>query len=518
MTEKKSVSRRDFMQKTGAAAGAVAAAGTFAHPAIGSAIKGANDRINFAILGAGGRATSAHVRHLSDFKREGKAVDIIGVCDVWDGSKDVKDVWIPVNGERIVVGRGLYPVAEFCGLKHESPLVTKDYRKILASKDVDAVVIGTPDHWHAKMAIDAMEAGKDVYCEKPMCHTIDEAKRITDTQARTKQIFTVGVQSTAQPIWKMAYDAVSSGQIGHVMQVQTSYYRNSDVGQWRYYPLLSEMTPSTVDWKMFLGTEFGLAPDQPFDRAKYAQWRCYWDFGGGMYTDLFVHQLTHMLMATGIRFPKRVVGGGGLYLEYDGRDVPDVATVVADYDEGCQMIVTATMANNTPLPETIRGHTGTIAFEGGDSFRITPQVLASKPAPPGQKQGSPGPLVKATLKAGGEPDTRALWEHFVECLRSRNTETLCPAELGYAAIATVNLGVDSYRYGKAYFFDKATGKVSDADESWAKKWEKLSKERGKPQQIAGWKADALEGSTLVPPDYQKLEGDWVNGQDPAKKV
>ncbi|WP_435011046.1 Gfo/Idh/MocA family oxidoreductase [Tundrisphaera lichenicola] len=517
MTEKKTVSRRDFMQTTGAATGALVTAGAFAHPAIGS-IKGANERINFAVLGAGGRATSAHVRHLTDMKAEGKAVDIIGICDVWDGSKDVKDVRIKVSGNWVTVGRGLYPVAEFCGLKTDDKLVTKDYRKILASKDVDAVVIGTPDHWHAKMAIEAMESGKDVYCEKPMCHTIDEAKQITDTQAKTKQIFTVGVQSTAHPIWKMANDAITSGKIGHVMQVQTSYYRNSDVGQWRYYPLLESMNPKTVDWKMFLGTEFGLAPDQPFNRAKYAQWRCYWDFGGGMYTDLFVHQLTHMLQATGIRFPRRVVGGGGLYLEYDGRDVPDVATVVADYDEGCQVIVTATMANNTPLPEVIRGHTGTIAFENGDSYRLTPQELASKPAPPSFKKGDSGPLVTTPFNAGGDADTRALWDHFIECLRSRNTETLCPAETGYAAIATVNLGVDSYRQGKAYFFDKETGKVSEADDSWAKKWEKVSHERGKPNQVMGWKADPLEGSVLVPPAYQKLEGDWVDGQDPAKKA
>ena len=142
------------------------------------------------------------------------------------------------------------------------------------------------------------------------------------------------------------------------MQGQTSYYRNSDVGQWRYYTLTKDMNPKTVDWKMFLGTEYGLAPDQPFDRAKYGQWRCYWDFGGGMYTDLFVHQLTHLIQAMGVRFPRRVVGAGGLYLEYDGRDVPDVATVVADYDEGCQVLISATMCNETQLGEIIRGHTG----------------------------------------------------------------------------------------------------------------------------------------------------------------
>ena len=148
----------------------------------------------------------------------------------------------------------------------------------------------------------------------------------------------------------MANQLITEGKIGHVMQGQTSYYRNSNEGQWRYYPLTKDMTPKTVDWKMFLGTEFGLAPDQPFNRARYAQWRCYWDFGGGMYTDLFVHQLTHLILAMGVRFPRRVVGAGGLYLEYDGRDVPDVATVVADYDEGCQVLISATMCNDVQLP------------------------------------------------------------------------------------------------------------------------------------------------------------------------
>ncbi len=142
-----------------------------------------------------------------------------------------------------------------------------------------------------------------------------------------------------------------------------------------------------------------------------------------------------------------------------------------------------------PLAEVIRGHTGTIAFDGGKRFRITPQKLDSKPAPPGQQAGRGRSARQGRTSSRRRQDTRALWDHYIECLRSRNTETLCPAETGYAAIATVNLGVDSYRYGKAYFFDKATGKVSDADESWAKKWEKVSHERGKPEQIMGWKAD-----------------------------
>jgi predicted dehydrogenase len=478
------------------------ATGAIAHPAIG-AVKGANERLNFAILGPGGRA-QAHIGHLLNMKKEGKLVDIIGVADVWDGNKKV--------------GRGLYPSAEKCGLDiNDKSKVTKDYRKLLENKDIDAVVIATPDHWHATMAIQAMESGKDVYCEKPMCHTIDEARRITETQAKTKQIMTVGVQSTASPIWKMANDVITSGKIGKIMQAQTSYYRNSDVGQWRYYALTEDMNPKTVDWKMFLGTDQGLAPDQPFDRARYAQWRCYWDFGGGMYTDLFVHQLTHLIQAVGVRFPKRVVGAGGLYLEFDGRDVPDVATVVADYDEGCQIIISATMCNDVQLGEVIRGKTGTIKFEGEKAFRIIPQGKTNAPAKPGENKGEGGELVTSPFDSSRDGDTRALWNHFIECVRSRNPETLCPAETGYAAIATVNLGVDSYRYGKAYFFDKANGKVSEADDSWAKRGEKNSHERGKPTHVQGWKADTLYGSTVKAPEYQKLEGPWIGGNDPHAK-
>ncbi len=394
MRESPKVSRRGFIETAGVATGAMMSAGAFPHPAVGS-VKGANDKINIAVLGPGGRAQE-HLRILLKMKKkESKPVDIIGLCDVWDGNKEA--------------GRGLYYSAEKCGLEAEGKdkdRITKDYRKILENKDVDVVLIATPDHWHAKMSIDAMEAGKDVYCEKPMTHTIDEARKVAETTKRTKQVFTVGVQSTADPRWRMANQMITEGKIGHVMQGQTSYYRNSSEGQWRYYKLTDDMTPKTVDWKMFLGTEFGLAPDQPFNRASYAQWRCYWDFGGGMYTDLFVHQLTHLILAMGVRLPRRVVGAGGLYLEYDGRDVPDVATVVADYDEGCQVLISATMCNDVQLPEVIRGHNATLMFEpkADEGFRIVPQVFRRRSRPSGRQPWRGGEKFKP--QQPGE-DTRA---------------------------------------------------------------------------------------------------------------
>src|SRR5262249_22676198 len=150
MTEKNSVTRRGFLESAGLATGAVMASGTFAHPAIG-AVKGANEKVNFAILGPGGRA-QAHIGVLLGMKREGKNVDILGVCDVWDGG--------PTKFNREGKGieeRGLFPSAKRCGLDtDDKKSVTKDYRRLLERKDIDAVVIATPDHWHGKMAVDAM--------------------------------------------------------------------------------------------------------------------------------------------------------------------------------------------------------------------------------------------------------------------------------------------------------------------------------------------------------------------------
>src|SRR5207302_1079830 len=153
--------------------------------------------------------------------------------------------------------------------------VTKDYRKVLDLKEVDIVCIGTPDHWHAKISIDAAAAGKDVYCEKPMTRTIDEAHAVVDAMRKHNRVMTVGVQSMADPTWRKAHEYIAKGKIGHVAQAQTSYYRNSLVGQWRYYRLFKDMNPSTVDWRMFLGHDFHvqegvpLGPEVPFDRAKF---------------------------------------------------------------------------------------------------------------------------------------------------------------------------------------------------------------------------------------------------------
>jgi predicted dehydrogenase len=500
------VHRRDFLKTT-----AVGATALTLTAASASRVRGANEDLRVAFLGVGGRC-QAHLEIINKLHKENKGARPVAVCDVWNGNKDPK------------INRGLFPSAEKVGLRPElSADVTKDYRTLLDRKDVDVVCVATPDHWHAKMSIDAAKAGKDVYCEKPMTKTIDEAQAVVDAMQKYNRVMSVGVQSMADPTWATAYELIKNGKIGHVAQAQTSYYRNSDVGQWRYYKLSKDMTPETVDWDMFLGHSFHifegvpLGPKIPFDRAVYGQWRCYWPFGGGMFTDLFVHQTTHMIRAMGVLYPARVVGAGGLYLEYDGRDVPDVATIVADYDEGCQLAVTATMIAAYPIEEVIRGHLGAIKFvkNGFELFKETPKGSPGIPAR--LEKSIPGEFVDCHPPTGRNADTEALWIDFLNCVHSRKRETLSTPELGAAAFTTVSLGVNSYRKGQVMYWDKEGRKATLADATWAERWEKRSKERGKPNQIIGWNAGDT-GSLLHPEAYQKLEGPWRNGKDPANGI
>jgi predicted dehydrogenase len=504
--------RRGFL---GTSAVAVGASALTLNARSYAAVPGANEAIRVGFIGVGGRCQQ-HIDVVLKMQKEGKPVRPVAVCDVWDGQ----------SVEKLIKGRGLYPSADKCGLKHDDKdHVTKDYRKLLELKDVDVACIATPDHWHARQTIDAMEAGKHVYCEKPMTRTIAEGQAVVDAWKKTGKVMSVGVQSMADPIWAKANEYVKAGKIGHVLQAQTRYYRNSDVGQWRYYPLTKEMSPKTIDWEMFLGHKFdvngvklGPTPkDQPFDRAVWGQWRCYWPFGGGMFTDLFVHQVTHLIAAMGVRYPRRVVGGGGIYLEYDGRDVPDTAMVCADYDEGCQMFVTASMCNDYPIDECIRGKTGTIKFipQSGDlmkGFELIPQSTGVARGP-GDGGNAKGEMV--TVDIDPKTDlTYKLWENYLACVAKGEQGTLSTPELGAAAFTTVNMGVLSHRTDKVLYWDKAARKPVDADGTFSASWEKRSKERGKPNQVAGWSAGDT-GSSVKPPAYQKLEGPWIDGKDPA---
>jgi predicted dehydrogenase len=478
------------MKNSAAATAAAAVVAPTVLNAQSAPARSSNGRLRIGFIGVGGRAQT-HLASAIKLQNEGK-IEIAAVCDVFNRYREESAGTVERGTRR-------------------KPKIASDYRDILSDASIDAVCISTPDHWHAKQTLDAFKAGKHVYCEKPMTHSVAEAIDVYKTWKESGLVMQVGVQSTSLPVWKDAQRRICDGQLGKVVMYQTSYFRNSDVGQWRYYELTADMTPKNIDWAMFLGTEHSLAPDMPFDRAKFAQWRCYWPFGAGMFTDLFVHRTTSMLSATGLRFPGRVVGAGGIYLEYDGRDVPDVATVVADFPEGVQGLVTATMCcEYTPVPQVIRGHHGSFVFGNGEGFDGYDFVAERSPVTHDSK-------IKDERIAVGQIENTSLahFENFCDAAIAGKPDAVnCSPELGAAAMVIVKLGSESYRQGKAFHFDRDTMMVKDADGSWAQGWEQMSQARREPKHVPGWKAGDT-GCVLYPKEYQKLAGPWTGGIDPA---
>ncbi|MEC8391069.1 MAG: Gfo/Idh/MocA family oxidoreductase [Planctomycetota bacterium] len=482
--------RRDFIKRSAATVAASTTTGVLGLQAKAQTVSATPAKLRIGFIGPGGRGFNAHVKNLCKLQKEGQPIELVAVCDVYNKHRQ----------------RAAEHIEKQTGVIAEQYV---DYLEMIEKEQLDAVAIGTPDHWHAKQTIDSLNAGLHVYCEKPMTKTVEEALDVMQTWQKSGQVMQVGVQSTSMPLWNDVNAQLREGKLGKVLQYQTEFFRNSAQGQWRAYKLHKEMNPDNIDWRRWLGVDEGLAEYEPFDREKYSQWRRFWAYGSGMFTDLFVHRTTSMFKATGLRFPKRVVVAGGIFLEYDGRNVPDVATVVADFDEGVQGLVTATMCcANSPIRQLIRGHHGSFVFGTGEQF----EEYAFVPERPQVTRNSK--LKEEKYEVEGVNTT---YEHFKNWITAmvQGDPSLCNNDprLGAAAVTTVILGAQSYREGKVFFFDESTLTVHDANGDWAKNWEERSAARQKPSHIPGWNAGE-SGSTLEEPDYMKLAGPWIDGKEP----
>ena len=266
---------------------------------------------------------AARLLKTPDFKKKFSANDRIQIASIGMGIIANYDVpaALKVPGVELVAVADCYD-ARLTHAKEaygKDLFTTKDYRKILARKDVDAVIAPVPDHWHARISIDAMKAGKDVYCEKPMVHKIGEGKQIIQAQKQTGKKMQVGSQYASNILFQKARDMYKSGAIGRLEQVDAAYNRNSVIGAWQY-SMPEDATPKTVDWNRFLGD----APKVPWDPKRFFRWRCYRDYGEGIPGDLFVHLLTAVHTVTGSKGPTQISAAGGLRHWHDGRQVPDV--------------------------------------------------------------------------------------------------------------------------------------------------------------------------------------------------
>jgi predicted dehydrogenase len=311
---------------------------------------------------------------------------------------------------------------------------------------VDGVFIATPDHWHAQMAIDAMAAGKDVYLQKPMTLTIGEARDVHRASEKYKRVLQVGSQHLADRRVHKAKELIAAGEIGELLWAQVTYSRNSTRGEWNYR-IDQEGTPENIDWKRWLGS----APKRPFSAERYFRWRKYWDYSGGIATDLFYHRLGPLLYAMGSQFPTRVTGAGGIYVQKD-REVPDTYATVIEYPD-FYINISASMANaaaNRYFPQVIYGHKGTLALER-DKVVIYPERLRREEVVEPREYEVPAGNIG-----------RAHSDDFFASMRSRHAPVL-NAELGYQIMVAIKLGVDSYRDGKVKCFDpKAQREVRKA--------------------------------------------------------
>jgi predicted dehydrogenase len=431
------VNRRNFI-KSAAAVGATfgAAKNVFgkASRAPGRVI-GANDTINVGVIGVGGRGNylaSAFTR----FGETSGACKVVAVSDVYEKRKRAAAERYKADGYL-------------------------DYREVLNRSDVDAVLIATPDHWHAKMALEAMDKGKDVYLEKPMCHTIEEAKQLAETVRETKRVMQVGSQTTSGDQWHEAKKWIKDGAIGKMIMSQGSYHRNSREGEWNW-----KIDPTAgpdakgedfIDWKMFLGP----APKRPFSADRFFRYRKYWDYSGGVATDLFFHVVAPLNICwPEPQFPLRVSALGGIWQFKDEREVPDSFNLMADFPQGHSLVLSSSMANSRHIPGLIRGNQGTIVMVDHGQFEARTKHITLIPERRVMteeykaKFGEEEKIIPVEMRDAMNTHI----DNFLSCIRTREKPTL-NVEIAMRAQVTITMAVQSYREGRVLYWDEKAMKV-----------------------------------------------------------
>jgi predicted dehydrogenase len=456
-----SLDRRDFLKSVGALSAATTAATTAATSAFGAAkssskssgrVIGANDRINIGVIGCGGRGQSDAADFAAYGKKFNDACQIVAVCDVYEKRKRREAERYNAKGYL-------------------------DYRELLEQKDIDAVIIATPDHWHGKMAMDAMDHGKDVYLEKPMVHTNEEARLLVNTVKETKRVLQVGSQTTSADIWWKAKKAIADGMVGQVIESQGSYHRNGTEGEWNW-----TIDPGAgpegkgddyIDWNMWLGHQYKLAPKRNWDADRFFRFRKYWDYSLGIASDLFYHVIAPLNICWDEpQFPTKVTATGGIYVFKklpDGRpdrEVPDTFHLMAEYAKGHSLVLSSSMANDTHIPGMIRGHEGTIILvDHGQFERMVPFITVKPQSRGGKAIGGDAYQSKFGIKDIQIPiDQRPMMEahidNFIKCMRSREKPHL-DVETGAKAVVVINLAAQSYREGRTLYWDAQHWKAVD---------------------------------------------------------
>ncbi len=395
--------RRTFL-----ASSALATAGLLTESSRGFA---ANDTLQIGLIGVGGRC-----KHLLKSFPMLPNVKITAVCDVFD--------------DNLEAAKKLADPKAFATKKHE---------ELLARKDVDAVLIASPDHWHVPLTVDACKAGKDVYVEKPLTHDLAEGKLVIAAQNENKRVVQVGTQQRSMTHLLEAYKLLKDGVIGKVHKVHCTWNRNAN----RFQRGKEALDPAKVDWKRFCGN----AKAQDFDAYKFRQWRWFWDFGGGIFTDLMVHWIDVVHWFLDLDHPASAASCGDWFAAKDVWETPDTVQTLLRYpDKQVQVYFEGTFSNNRNGAMTeFMGSEGTLYIDRG-RYEIIPDRDKKKP--------EPSSLILGTDQRKGldfydKPDGELLHlMNWIECIRDRSKKVACPAEAGVSAASAAHLANQSVRSGQ----------------------------------------------------------------------
>ena len=376
-----------------------------------SSVQGANDRVRVGIIGTGGRA-----RGLMTQLKTLPGAEIVAVCDVYEPR--------------------LLQAAEIAGA---GVAKVSDYRRVLDDRGIDAVLVGTPDHWHKRVALDAVAAGKDVYVEKPVSHTIEEGVEMVKAIEASKQVVQTGTQQRSWDHWILGKQIVDSGRLGQITFVHTYWYQHARAGN--YAPVAMDK----LDWKQWLGS----APDQPFRPECFYQWRHYWNFGGGQLTDLMTHWIDVVHWYMNVDAPLTATTSGHNY-NIKIWEAPDTVSTSFEFPNDFTAVYLGTYVS--------RVDDGGLEFRGErGTLKIDRARLAFYRDDAAYASGSNTPEPEILVRSSGDGSVAHL-QNWIDCVRSRKTPN-APIRIGHQAARTSHIANAALRAGRTVRWDEGSGTV-----------------------------------------------------------
>jgi predicted dehydrogenase len=435
-------SRREFLKLTTAGvASAALSASSY------SRVLGANDRVGVGIVGFSDRSRSSLIPSFLKSSSE-LNFEFVGLSDIWSRRREEGAAYIDkLTGKQVALAR--------------------NNDELYENKNIEAVIVGTADFQHAFHAVEAIRAGRDAYVEKPLAHTMEDAKAIRDAVKNSDRVFAVGTQRRSSPTYQRAYEFIKSGQFGDIVSVEMTWNVNQP-GRWRRPKLVLQLREADTDWKRYLINH----PYEPFDARKYLEFRLFWPFSSGIPDQWLVHQIDTVHWFTGLPHPRSVVANGGIYEWNDGRKNWDTMTAVFDYgplnnpSKGFQVIYSSRMTNATGgIKELYFSNGGTldldkneITSEGGLTEKLAAEMEMKANLLPTVSLTKAATTASTAADTGADDMTVANVRNWLECIRSRKT-TNANIDAGYSHSIALCMNVAAIQTGQRITFDDAKQQV-----------------------------------------------------------